>query len=70
MFMIMHGNMNRRAEDDRPGNARPFPSVSTFFGIALVLIVLWLLASGARELLFAPSDTSVTVHTGEPVGSK
>jgi hypothetical protein len=62
---IMHG-----ADDHGPEDAPPFPSVTTFFGIALVLIVLWLLASGARELLFAPPYASVPVHTGEPVGSK
>jgi hypothetical protein len=67
---MMHGNINRHADDREPRNAPPFPSVSTFFGIALVLIVLWLLASGARELLFAPPDISVPVHIGEPVPSK
>jgi hypothetical protein len=70
LVTIMHGNINRRTDDDSPGTAPPFPSASTFFGIALALIVLWLLASGARELLHAPPDTSAPVHTGQPLGSK
>ena len=68
LVTIMHGNMNRRTDDNSPRNAPPFPSAATFFGIALALIVLWLLASGARELLGVPSDTSDPVHTS--LGSK
>ena len=70
MVTTMHRNMNRRPNDDRPGNASPFPSTATYFGIAVVFIVLWLLASGARNLLFGSPDPPVPVHAGEPVGSK
>ncbi|MBN9553000.1 MAG: hypothetical protein J0H31_30140 [Alphaproteobacteria bacterium] len=44
--------------DDKP---RPFPTLSTFLGMAAVLLVLWLLATGLPHLFPktehpAPSD--------------
>lgn len=37
-------------EDGREGEPRPFPTLSTFLGMAAVLFVLWLLASGLPHL--------------------
>ncbi|AZO66210.1 MULTISPECIES: hypothetical protein [unclassified Mesorhizobium] len=49
-----------RHRADRKGEATPppFPTMSTFLGIAAVMIVIWLLAYGLPHLLSA-SDRSV-----------
>jgi len=36
--------------DDRNETPRPFPTLTTFLGMAAVLFVLWLLASGLPRL--------------------
>jgi len=61
--------LNRSDDDEIPGNAPPFPSVSNFLGIAVAFIALWLLASGARELLTAP-DNSAPASVADSLGSK
>jgi hypothetical protein len=47
----------------------PFPSVSTFLGIAAVMIVIWLLASGTRHLFSAP-DRSVPANISDTGATK
>ncbi|CAH2399035.1 hypothetical protein [Mesorhizobium escarrei] len=44
----------------------PFPTLSTFFGIAAVMILIWLLASGLPHLLSAydRSAPSNNIDTG------
>ncbi|RRI07976.1 hypothetical protein EH240_00405 [Mesorhizobium tamadayense] len=39
-----------RPDDGRDEKPRPFPTLSTFLGMAAVLFVLWLLASGLPHL--------------------
>ena len=65
----MEVGLNRSGDDEIPGNAQPFPSVSTFLGIAVAFIALWLLASGAREWLAAP-DNSAPATVADRLGSK
>lgn len=40
--------------DNRPPRPKPFPTASVFFGIAVALIALWLLAGGLSQLLGTP----------------
>jgi hypothetical protein len=70
LAMTMHGKIDRSPDDDGQGSAPTFPSASTFLGIALVFIVLWLLATGARELLPASPDAPVPARTSEFLGTK
>ncbi|MGX9143411.1 hypothetical protein [Mesorhizobium sp. 128a] len=42
------GAPDDNGRDEKP---RPFPTLSTFLGMAAVLIVLWLLATGLPHLL-------------------
>ncbi|RWK41913.1 hypothetical protein [Mesorhizobium sp.] len=42
----------------------PFPTLSTFFGIAAVMIVVWLLASGLPHLLSADDRPVNNIDTG------
>lgn len=39
-----------RPDDGRDETPRPFPTLSTFLGMAAVLFVLWLLATGLPRL--------------------
>ncbi|MGX9181486.1 hypothetical protein [Mesorhizobium sp.] len=40
----------RYRADQKGATPPPFPTMSTFFGIAAVMIVIWLLASGLPHL--------------------
>ncbi|WP_292313480.1 hypothetical protein [Mesorhizobium sp.] len=53
--MAWFETIRRKIRDraDQKGNPPPFPTMSTFFGIAAVMIVIWLLASGLPHLLSA-----------------
>ncbi|WP_258052247.1 hypothetical protein [Mesorhizobium sp. INR15] len=55
-----------RGKDERPP---PFPTMSTFLGIAAAMIALWLLAYGLPHLLSA-SDRSVPPNNTEAGSSK
>jgi hypothetical protein len=46
------------AEPEREGKPRPFPTLSTFLGMATVLFVLWLLATGLSHLFPTSFPTS------------
>lgn len=51
----MHRHDGHQTGDGAPDNGRdekprPFPTLSTFLGMAAVLFVLWLLASGLPSL--------------------
>ncbi len=58
-----HHQTGDGAPDDGKGEKpRPFPTLSTFLGMAAVLLVLWLLATGLPHLFSktehpAPSNT-------------
>ena len=47
----------------------PFPSVSTFLGLAAVMIVIWLLAYGPPHL-FSASDRSVPANMSDTGATK
>lgn len=64
-------NNIRRGDRREPGQGgdekpRPFPTLSTFLGMAAVLFVLWLLASGLPHLFLAAEHPapSTTIDTG------
>jgi hypothetical protein len=50
----------RPHKDNVPPQPKPFPSTATFLGLALVLIVLWLLAGGLPYLLGWPEPSPST----------
>ena len=58
-----------RPQVDNEGEATPppFPSVSTFLGLAAVMIVIWLLAYGPP---FSASDRPVPSNNSEAGASK
>ncbi|MCF6120769.1 hypothetical protein L2449_28505 [Mesorhizobium muleiense] len=54
-----------RHRHDRKGvTPPPFPTMSTFFGIAAVMIVIWLLASGLPHLRSAYDRSVTNTDTG------
>ncbi|MEP6566936.1 MAG: hypothetical protein ABJB10_17520, partial [Mesorhizobium sp.] len=61
--------MRRRARPRAEGEATPppFPSMSTFLGLAAVMIVIWLLAYGPP---FLASDRPVPSNNSEAGASK
>jgi hypothetical protein len=46
-----HQSGDEPPNDGRGEKPRPFPTLSTFLGMAAVLFVLWLLATGLPHLL-------------------
>ncbi|GLS35993.1 hypothetical protein GCM10010869_15820 [Mesorhizobium tianshanense] len=52
-FNIMRRKARPRADNEGEATPPPFPTISTFLGIAAVMIVIWLLASGLPHLLSA-----------------
>ena len=53
---------NRHVDHDPEGNGPPFPSTSTFFGIAAAMLALWLLASGLGQF-FGQPDSVDAIHS-------
>ncbi|TPI23849.1 hypothetical protein FJW08_30415 [Mesorhizobium sp. B3-2-1] len=51
-------NVRHRADPEKEGMPPPFPTLSTFLGLAAAMIALWLLAYGLPHL-FPASDQSV-----------
>jgi hypothetical protein len=67
-------NPKRRKARPRAGKEReetppPFPTVSTFLGLAAVMIVIWLLAYGPPHL-FSASDRSVPANISDTGATK
>ncbi|OWK22036.1 hypothetical protein AJ88_14265 [Mesorhizobium amorphae CCBAU 01583] len=60
-FNIKRRRARPRADNEGEANPPPFPTLSTFFGIAAVLIVIWLLVYGPPHLPSA-SDRSVPAN--------
>ncbi|CCV05383.1 conserved hypothetical protein [Mesorhizobium metallidurans STM 2683] len=54
---IMRRKARPRADNEGEATPPPFPTISTFLGIAAVMIVIWLLAYGPPHL-FSASDRS------------
>jgi len=57
---------NDHVDHDAEAKPRPFPSTSTFFGIAAAMIALWLLASGLGQL-FGPAGQPNAADAGRSV---
>ncbi len=70
-FNHMHRNARHGAGPGKEGKPppgteeapRPFPTLSTFLGIAAVMLALWLLASGLPHLLSAPDRAAPSNNT-------
>ena len=60
-FNLMRRNVERRTEKEGETTPPPFPTVSTFLGIAAAMIVIWLLVYGPPRLPSA-SDRSVPAN--------
>ncbi|PTE08254.1 hypothetical protein [Mesorhizobium helmanticense] len=54
---IMRRKARARADNGGEATPPPFPTISTFLGLAVVMIVIWLLAYGPPHL-FSASDRS------------
>jgi hypothetical protein len=66
-FNIMRRKARPRADNEGEATPPPFPSVSTFLGIAAIMIVIWLLAYGPP---FSASDRPVPSNNTEAGASK
>lgn len=55
--------------DDEIGSRKPFPTASTLLGLAAIMIVLWLLASGLPHF-FGTTDEPVSRSTFDTGASK
>lgn len=60
-FNIMRRNVERRTDKEGEPIPPPFPTISTFLGIAAVMIVIWLLVYGPPRFPSA-SDRSVPAN--------
>ena len=61
-FKNTRRNVERRTDKEGERIPPPFPTVSTFLGIAAAMIVIWLLVYGPPHLPSA-SDRSVPANT-------
>jgi hypothetical protein len=50
--------------DQKGATPPPFPTLSTFFGIAAVMILVWLLASALPHLISANDRSVNNIDTG------
>ena len=66
---ILDRGRERRPDEGGPEGPPTFPTASTFFGMAVALILLWLLAGGYSHL-FGTADQSVAHSTMEAGPSK
>ena len=66
-FNIMRRRARPKADNEGEAIPPPFPSVSTFLGLAAVMIVIWLLVYGPP---FSASDRSVPSNNSEAGASK
>ncbi|CDX24163.1 conserved hypothetical protein [Mesorhizobium sp. ORS 3324] len=68
-FNIRRRNDRQPPDDGGDERPRPFPTLSTFLGIAAVLFVIWLLASGLPHL-FPKTEQSAPSNTIDTGASK
>jgi hypothetical protein len=68
-FNTMRRKVRPRADNEGEATAPPFPTISTFLGIAAVMIVIWLLAYGPPHF-FSASDHSAPSNNTEAGASK
>jgi len=66
-FNIMRRKARPRADNAGEATPPPFPTVSTFLGLAAVMIVIWLLVYGPP---FSASDRPVPSNNSEAGASK
>ena len=66
-FNIMRRKARPRADNEGEATPPPFPTVSTFLGLAAVMIVIWLLVYGPP---FSASDRPVPSNNSEAGTSK
>jgi len=66
-FNIMRRKARPRADNEGEATPPPFPTVSTFLGLAAVMIVIWLLVYGPP---FSASDRPVPSNNSEAGASK
>lgn len=64
---IMRRKARPRADNEGEATPPPFPTVSTFLGLAAVMIVIWLLVYGPP---FSASDRPVPSNNSEAGASK
>ncbi|QND56669.1 hypothetical protein [Mesorhizobium huakuii] len=65
----MRRNTRPPADPGKEGMPPPFPTMSTFLGLAAAMIALWLLAYGLPHL-FPASDHPVPSNNSEAGASK
>jgi hypothetical protein len=68
-FRLVRRDVRHGADQEGDPPPPPFPTLSTFLGIAAVMIVLWLLAYGPPHLNSA-SDRSVPSNNIDTGASK
>ncbi|MBZ9795064.1 hypothetical protein [Mesorhizobium sp. ES1-4] len=56
-------NVRHRADPGKEGVPPPFPTMSTFLGLAAAMIALWLLAYGLPHLFPAYEQTVPSTNT-------
>ncbi|KAA3445941.1 hypothetical protein C7I87_31145 [Mesorhizobium sp. SARCC-RB16n] len=56
-------NVRHRADPGKEGLPPPFPTMSTFLGLAAAMIALWLLAYGLPHLFSAHEQTVPSINT-------
>ncbi|MBZ9996570.1 hypothetical protein [Mesorhizobium sp. BH1-1-4] len=66
-FSNKRRNAGHRPDPEKEGLPPPFPTMSTFLGLAGAMIALWLLAYGLPHL-FSASDHPVP-HTNTEAGA-
>jgi hypothetical protein len=69
LFNTMRRKARPRADNEGEATPPPFPTVSTFLGLAAVMIVIWLLAYGPPHF-FSASDQSAPSNNTEAGASK
>ena len=68
-FNIMPRKISHNGDHGKEERPPPFPTLSTFLGLAAVMLVLWLLAYGPPHL-FSASDHPVPSNNTEAGASK
>lgn len=64
---FMRRKARPRADNEGEATPPPFPTISTFLGLAVVMIVIWLLVYGPP---FSASDRSASSNTIDTGASK
>lgn len=68
-FNTIHRKTSHRGDHGKEERPPPFPTLSTFLGLAAVMLVLWLLAYGPPHF-FSASDHPLPSNNTEAGASK